>query len=159
MQACIAFLHAASGELHSNAATAQVEIISCMADFHASFGGGCREAKRSSGTLKAPHCNTKAGRKRLAVEHISLELLQQEGYFDMPIQVRWKNSEVHVSAGCKVTGCSSNCGQASSHSCVGLPCLSALVYDSHGWICIQSAQAHWAVAQHFRWGHELRFVE
>lgn len=32
--------------------------------------------------------SSKAGRKRLAVEHISLELLQQEGYFDMPIQVR-----------------------------------------------------------------------
>ena len=37
--------------------------------------------------MKIAHCNTKAGRKRLAVEHISLELLQQDGYFDMPIQV------------------------------------------------------------------------
>ncbi|KAK9786896.1 hypothetical protein WJX73_009279 [Symbiochloris irregularis] len=42
-----------------------------------------RESRRASDALKA---STKSGRKRLAVEHISLELLQQEGYFDMPIQ-------------------------------------------------------------------------
>lgn len=29
----------------------------------------------------------KPGRKRLAVDHINLELLQEHGYFDMPIQV------------------------------------------------------------------------
>ena len=29
----------------------------------------------------------RAGRKRLAVDHINLELLQEHGYFDMPIQV------------------------------------------------------------------------
>ena len=29
----------------------------------------------------------KPGRKRLAVDHINLELLQENGYFDMPIQV------------------------------------------------------------------------
>lgn len=46
-----------------------------------------REGKRMAAAMKAPHCSTKAGRKRLAVEHISLELLQQGGYFDMPIQV------------------------------------------------------------------------
>ena len=50
----------------------------------------CRKAAVSG------QSTSKAGKsKRQSLEHISLELLQEQGYFDMPIQVP-RSSEVEM---------------------------------------------------------------
>ena len=47
--------------------------------------GYCRSGRRREGPS---HSGAKrAGRKRLQVDHITLDMLQEHGLFDMPIQV------------------------------------------------------------------------